>query len=1223
MLNRIYIIVGTLAILVLAGAFIVPRLIDWSDYRDRMEELAGDVLGNQVTIRGDIEFSLLPQPRLKFSDVLVGSPEEPAAVVRDVEADFSLMEFLRDDYRVTRLVLAEPVIDFTIDESGFLGSGFAISTDSGTHVSLAAATISGGIVRLADTRAGQTVTASNVDGTLEMDSFIGPFQFQGGADIGNQRYAVRFNSAALDAEGQSRVSAYMQSSQGGVSVTAEGQLLSGMAPKFTGTLVYRQSPPTAERADDIRGDLVLEANVQGSTDRVVLTGYTLQPDENRASARLNGAASIQLGARRSFDAVISGGVFSLPPRDASEDASTMPYEVVRMLDELPAPLIPPIPGRVGIDLAEVGLRGFSLRNVRLDANTDGKTWEVEQLIAGLPGDTEFKANGTLTAEDGKPAFNGRVSVNAQRLDGLAALWRKPDEQNPLFNMPGTLSGRVMLAGDALGLSGGVFLLDGVSHSVDVRIGFGEEKRLDLVGHFAALNGPDSAALAALLPDIASGPGFGNSFPVGSFTLSGASAQIFGQQGEGLVANGRWESGRISFTRLAADDFGGLGFDGIIEAAGTLAEPQLSGSGSVRAGGGNAPALTGLYDLAGTPPAWREALGRTLPGEVRFDLQRPDGQGAQVLRLDGALGATELGLNARLSEGIGKALAAPLVLSGTLEAEEPAALMAQLGLPDIDLFAVEGRMLVALNLDGAPGDSLDSQITASAGSDTLSFAGRLSAVEGQIHGDGTLSGKLTDASGLAAIIGARGLSLPMGEGKAEMHFEGDRVLRLAAIEGQSGGVGFGGDVALTRAANTATVEGAIHVDALDLAGLATTFFGPASQIPGNGFWPDGPIAIGETPRPVRGSVAVTTPSVTIAGAPRLDDARFEVSWDETRLRLARFDAGLGQGRVAFDASVCCAGPLADKTIDGRLTLTGVTLDDVAPPRIGAALDGTLDGALQFEGTGASIQSVLASLAGEGNFTIAGFDAGQLDPRVFGTLAGLDNVLGMDDTALTSVMGMALGQGSFSAPAVNGAFTIAGGVARLANLIIATDDARLVGDAEVRLDTLALGGGFALMPIGFSDPQGLVVDDTARIGTRFSGTLTEPVIDLDLDTMVAALQVRANELEVDRLEALRAADAERQREAAEERNRLIEEQRRQAEAARRAAEEEARRAAEEEAARQAAEGALLPAVPETPAVEDDPLAGDDPALRAWEQMMQQQGPLELPARPQGPQVNGPGF
>ena len=114
MLNRIYIIIGTLAIVVLAGAFIAPYFIRWSDYRGRMEELATAMLGTPVTVRGDIEFSLLPQPRLHFNDVLVGSTEAPAATVEGVEAEFALVDFLRDNYTITRLVLRQPVIDFTV-----------------------------------------------------------------------------------------------------------------------------------------------------------------------------------------------------------------------------------------------------------------------------------------------------------------------------------------------------------------------------------------------------------------------------------------------------------------------------------------------------------------------------------------------------------------------------------------------------------------------------------------------------------------------------------------------------------------------------------------------------------------------------------------------------------------------------------------------------------------------------------------------------------------------------------------------------------------------------------------------------------------------------------------------------------------------------------------------------------------------------------------------------
>src|SRR5690554_4293149 len=444
-LNRIYIIVGSLAIIVIGGAFIAPYFIQWSDYRGRMEELATSVLGTPVTVRGDIEFTLLPQPLLRFSDVLVGEPEEPAATVDSVEAEFSLVDFLRDNYNLTRLVLRQPVIDFTVDESGFFGSGVAVAT-ANSGVSLGQATIVNATVRLADRRSGENFVADEVSGELRLGSLSGPFAFAGTGTYRDDIYGLRFNSSATDEIGNSRVSLFLQPQSGSFSLAAEGLLAPGMAPKFNGGLVYRQTPPPADAAENIRGDLVFESEVTASTDRVVLSGYTLRPDENRAGTRLTGAASIQLGGRRSFDAVISGGVFSLPPRDAKEDASTVPYEAVRLLAELPAPIVPPMPGRIGVDLAEVGLRGFALRNVRMDATSDGEAWQIEQFIGHLPGDTELRATGQLSAENDRPAFRGDVSVRSARLDGLVALWRKPGDGNPLFNVPGTLTGRVMLVG---------------------------------------------------------------------------------------------------------------------------------------------------------------------------------------------------------------------------------------------------------------------------------------------------------------------------------------------------------------------------------------------------------------------------------------------------------------------------------------------------------------------------------------------------------------------------------------------------------------------------------------------------------------------------------------------------------------------------------------------------------------------------------------------------------
>jgi hypothetical protein len=1190
-LNRIYIAIGLLAIIVLAGAFVAPRFIQWGDYRARMEELASNVLGTPVTIRGEIDFALLPRPRLTLADVLVGSPEEPAATVDRVEAEFSLLEFLRDNYNVTSLVLVAPVVDFSIDESGFFGSGVTLAPQ-GNPIALTGATIESATFRLMDRRSGENFVVDDVDGELKIASFAGPFQFQGSAVYRDGRYGLRFNSSAVDSAGNTQATGAISGDN--FVLSAEGVLTPGMAPRFDGTLAYRQTPPPAEAADDIRGDLVLESPVTGSTDRIVLSGYTLQPDENRAGTRLTGAASIQLGRRRAFDAVISGGVFSLPPRDANEDAARQPYELVRLLGELPAPLVPPMQGRVGIDLAEIALRGFALRDVRVDASTDGTNWQVEQFIAQLPGETEVRASGQLANDNGAAAFNGEVSLDSARLDALAQLWRKPDEVNVLFNQPGRLEGEVLLGSDAVGINNGVLTLAGATHAIELRLGYGDEPRLDLVGRFDVLGASESAMLAALLPDIAAEPGFGNSFPDGSFSLEGKGAQLFGLDGTELSAEGHWSPGVVTLDRFQAADLGGATVDAALTLGGTVQAPVLSGSGRLAIAESSAPALAAIFDLASVPDGWREALSRSIPADVLIDLTAPDESGAQVVTLGGAAGAGELNLRAEMASGVSAFATGQLRLTASLDSNDPAALSGQLGLGGDPLFGGEGT-LISVGLQGVPAEGLRGSINASSGDESVGFFGDLvQAADGEIQGTGRLDINVLNAGPLGQLVGVQDFNLPEAQASGAFHFEGNRLARLTAIAGQSGTSEFSGEVAMSRTGSSAAITGAIAAESISVEGLAATLFGPAALLPGNNLWSDGPITIGEAARTTRGTISVTASEVTGGGEPLLGTSGFELSWDETRLRLGRFVGEMGGGSATLDVTVCCAGPLAQKTVDGRIALADVALDAVTPSGTGGSVQGTLSSGVQFEATGASLAEAVGVLAGEGSFTVSGIAIDGLAPSVFPTIAGLEDVLNTEADALDALISLALGQGRFTAPSAAGAFTIAGGVARLTNLIIEGEGARLAGDLNLALPDLGLDGAFVLTPLGFDDPNGLISNDTARIVARLAGDLLAPAVTLDLEEIVAAIQVRANELEVDRLEALRIEDAERQRAAAEERNRLIEEQRQRAAA-------EAERLAAEEAARQEAEAERLE---------------EEQRARELQQQQQQPAPAPAPIAPTGP-------
>ncbi|WP_161796861.1 AsmA family protein [Devosia soli] len=1203
MLNRIYIVVGLIAIAALAAAFIVPRFIQWGDYRDRMEVLAEGVFGTDVTIRGGIDFALLPEPRLSFTDVVVGPPDAPAATVGGIEARFMLMDFLRDQYNLSALVLKSPSIALALDENGLLVSDLDLS-GAGNGVALDQARIENGEISLTDRRAGKTYDLTDINGDVRLGSFSGPFQFQGNVVYGGTPIGIRVNSGVLDENGISRLSAFITETNGSTSLTLDGSLTAGLAPKFDGNMVLRQSPPVATEADQIRGNLVLESKVTASTDRIVLNGYTLLPDENRAGVRLTGAASVQLGARNSFEAVVSGGVFTLPPRDAEEVASQMPYELVRLLGELPAPPLPPIPGEIGVDLAEIGLRGAALRNVRVDATTDGKTWIVSRGGAELPGNTAINLSGTLRNEDGRVGFTGNLEMSTNRLDALSQLWRKADDNTPLFNVPATLSGQVLLAGDALGFNHGLLGLNGKTHALEVRLGFGSEPRLDLVGRFDDLGPGDSAILAAMLPDPGTDAAFGVSFPEGSFSLTSQKIRLLGLDAADLQAEGSWSGAGMTFSRLVSSDWGGLSIDAQGTFGGTLTAPVLSGSGRVSVKDGSAAALPALYEFLGVPQGWRDGINRSTPAALDVSLASGDEPGSQRLTLNGDAGVAKLDMSLDLTRGLAGIASSQAKVVASLEAEDGAGLMGQLGLAETPLFAGDGEAFLSLFAEGDPAAGFNARLSLSQGEELVAYAGEVSVMDGGVvAGTGTVDVDLEDGAGLAAMVGGGGIGLGKFSASAGVEFYGAQSMSITGITGDSDGSAFSGDLSIEQVAQRPSIEGSLAFDSLPAESLAGVLFSNAGLLQGDGVWPVGPLAVTTTQRPTRGTIWATA-SELVSGDTRLTGASFKVEWDQQNLQLADLKGTIGGGLLSATFGECCAGPLTDRTVTGRMSLESVDLKALAPAATTQGLAGLLTGSVAFEGTGASLEEVAGSLAGEGNLSLTNLAVDRLSPGVYPAVAGLTDVLNIDEDALTILVDQALGRGAFEAPTASGAFTIAGGTVRLANFIIEGTGARLAGGLNLTLPSLGLDGSFVLTPFNYQDESGLIEPDSARIVARITGTLAAPETSIDLTEMVAAIQVRANELEVDRLEALRLENEARQREAAEERNRLVEEQRRKA------AEEAAARAAAEEAARQQEiEQQQQQAAPPFEVTPDDaPITG----------------PLDLTLQPnvfQGPPVNQP--
>jgi hypothetical protein len=1170
-LNRLYIVVGVLAILLLGAAFVMPAFIPWDNYRDRLAEIASGVLGAPVRVEGDIHFTLLPQPRLEFAEVSSGPPDAPSLTVKSVEVEFSLIDFLRDRYTLTRLQLSEPHFEIHVGSDGSVDTGLMLPQSAGqSNISIASAIISDGQLTVSDNRSGESYVVAGISGDLKAEALFGPFSFSGSGAFNGQSYGLRVTTGTLAEDNSTTLSASLRPADETYSLTVDGSLTPGVFPSFSGTMSYRQKPsklPEGE-PDAGRGDMVVTSRVEASPGKVLLGDYTVVPDENRPATRLVGAADLTLGMNMRFNAVISGGVVALPPRDATVEKTVEPYEIVRLLNALPVPKAPDLPGKLGIDIAQLDLRAFSLRNVRLDASAAQGRWTIDELSGDLPGSSKLRLSGRFETSAGRAEFSGKVRVESPRLDVLSMAWRAAPDGNPLFNMPGTIDAKLDLVGETLSISDGQLTLDGDSVGFSAQIGVGSTRDLHITADVDELDSVRSVALLALLPDPALDSSFGVTFPSGEFDFAAGKIQVSGLDVSGLEARGSWDGGVLVLDDFSAADIGGVGVRATLTAFGSLERPELSGTATLDIASADANAVRLVLDSLGATDAVKTRLRPSFPAELDLKLGAPSGEGAQTLEATGSLGSSSLSARADISSGFLRAFDGAFTLDMDIDAATPDELTTQLGLPE-GLFPAGQPVHFAAMVDGDTGASLKTTLFAQGGDDSVGFSGDVVVTDpDRPTGKGTLKVALSDPSPVLAAVGADGLSLPALSGAATVEFAGDQSVKLLGIDGSSNDRHFSGQLDFTRPADTGQVSGRIAIESADISSLVRTMVGPAALLSSGGTWPNGPFSIGGVSRTTTGRVEVKINSLAI-GDRSIASASFGLDWDAAATRIRDFTGKLGDGSINLEVGVCCSDRLEDKQVSGRVTLTQVAIGDVAPAELSNLMAGKLNTSARFSATSSSLIGVFDTLTGEGSYTVDGLTIANLSPRAVGELLQLDSIVEQEPAELAALVEERLRTGQFAAPQVTGSFTVAGGTLRSPNLNVVGPDGRMFGSVQVRLSDLGLTGNFAIAPppSGAAPTQDIQPEVIANMG----GTLGEPTVAYDASSLVDAIMVRAYEAEVERLEKLRAEDEARKAAEAAEKAAAEEAARKAAEdAAIKAADEAAaKKAAEEEAARKAAE------------------------------------------------------
>ena len=413
-----------LPVALLLAAWFGPRLLDWEAQRDRVAAIAAARLGRPVALGGPLSVTLLPQPMVEASAVLVGTEgaddEEIGVTARALRLRLGLWPLLAGRFEPRELVLvgAEIRLPWPPGNLGALRpppwlTGFDARVED-SRIALGHAVLDGVAARLA------------APGPLDAVRTEGSFTWRGAA--------LRF-AAVLGRPGFDGVATFdlLTTGQGahatlrGVLV-AEGGFEGRIEAAGNDLSALIAAPAGPFRAS---GRVMATAELAAADDLAIELGGV--PGRGAATFRFAPAPRLDVGlalARLDLDAWVAALRGAEPP---------------------------PVP--VGLDLSAgaASFAGQTLRRLRGGVLREGQRLVLSDLSALLPGEAELEASGGV--EGGRLDLTGRVAGPSLRAT-LAAAGLGVERFDPARLGGFDLRGRVTLDAAGFGLQDLTGTLDG-------------------------------------------------------------------------------------------------------------------------------------------------------------------------------------------------------------------------------------------------------------------------------------------------------------------------------------------------------------------------------------------------------------------------------------------------------------------------------------------------------------------------------------------------------------------------------------------------------------------------------------------------------------------------------------------------------------------------------------------------------------------------------------------
>lgn len=1158
MLARLFVFFGGLFVLALLAALVGPYFVDWTSYRADFEREASAVLGRKVTVKGEASARLLPFPSVTFSGVTVGGAAgaEPALTVETFSMDAELAPLLHGEFLIfdMRLVRPKGVID--VAEDGTIDWAVRPSTpfDAG-RIALENLTVTDGEITLRHHAGGRDHTLSAIDATLSARSLAGPWRGEGTLALDGRRASVS-TSTGTAAEGAMRLKLDVTPRDTPVRLTLEGDVrLRGGAAAYAGTFHLAQAlSASASEGEAGKGGRHADPGFRLSGlfdfrhDKLAVSEFRLETGPREDPYAAEGKASVDLGSDPRFTLEANGEQMRLDDAPIDVEAGTgagtgagaaaspplgFADRVAALETALRALPRPGIPGRVTVNLPAVVAGDTTVRDVRVAAEPAAGGWRVDALSATLPGRTTLEADGMLTT-DGAFGFEGSLLVAVAQPSGFAA-WVARDVNDAVRRLPTAgFSAHVQLSAarqsfDRLELVLGDARLRGLlvntlppagtgaRPSLALRLE-GGQLDLDQLDAFASLftGGNGDGRFAGRDVDVALKAGPVTGFDVSASRLD-AAVQL---RGDTLAIRRFVVGGLAGATVSASGSIAGLSTAPSGELSATLEAADLQPLAALAAG--RFPRVAWL--------AWLDARARSFPGllgDAKLTVRGragPGEGGSEVLsaKAEGVAGGSRLKATLASWGNLGTPFRTQLSLDASLRNGDGAPLLALAGL-HAEPLGLTGPAELALRLSGVPAEGLDARVELTGKAFSAGFDGSVSATGAGLAVKGPI---VLDAQDVEPWMLTAGAAVPgFGLGTpAELRAEADYADGLLVVSGIAGSVdesAVSGDVNVAMRNGLPEITGALSLDSLDLARVASVVLGAGAFDEAAQGAPARPFR--ETAlRPFTAALGLSAGAVEVGALGTLYDADFTLSLDAGRMAVGGLTASFHDGTVKGSAELKNTGGTG--LLSAQLALARANFATAFGG--GGGIQGEGDFSVGLSASGKSVEGLIASLGGSGTAVLDDLHVAGLDQKALPALLARADASARNGAGqVTAGFAPALAsQGSFVVDHADVAFTVAGGVLRAPPLTLSNPDASLTADlrADFNAGTVSAKG-----TVTFAAGADRLVGSEPALGIALEGPFETAGIVFDSAPLAQFLTQRALEKEQARVEAMQETLLEKQR------------------------------------------------------------------------------------------------